>query len=86
MQQRQEIKQYLAENFLFSSDASAIGDSDSLINTGIIDSTGIHELILFLEEAFQLVVEPAEMVPANFDTVDAIDGFVKRKRALAAVG
>lgn len=84
MQQRQHIKQYLAENFLFSSDVSAIGDTDSLIHSGIVDSTGIHELILFLEETFDLVVDPEEMTPANFDNVSAIDAFVSRKLTLAA--
>ena len=84
MQQRQHIKQYLAENFLFSNDVSAIGDTDSLIHSGIVDSTGIHELILFLEEAFGLVVEPEEMTPTNFDNVTAIDEFVSRKLMLAA--
>lgn len=84
MQQRQHIKQYLAENFLFSNDVSAIGDTDSLIHSGIVDSTGIHELILFLEEAFGLVVEPEEMTPTNFDNVAVIDEFVSRKLMLAA--
>lgn len=84
MQQRQHIKQYLAENFLFSNDVSAIGDTDSLIHSGIVDSTGIHELILFLEEAFGLAVEPEEMTPTNFDNVAAIDEFVSRKLMLAA--
>lgn len=84
MQQRQHIKQYLAGNFLFSSDVSTIGDTDSLIHSGIVDSTGIHELILFLEETFGLMVAPEEMTPANFDNVSAIDGFVSRKLTLTA--
>lgn len=81
MQQRQRIKHYLLENFLFSNDEGALGDQDSLIKGGILDSTGIHELILFIEEAFQVSVVPEEMVPANFDSIEAIDGFVARKRA-----
>lgn len=81
MQQRHEIKRYLLENFLFSSDESAIGDNDSLIRGGIVDSTGIHELILFLEERFTLSVSPDEMTPVNFDSVVMIDEFVTRKLA-----
>lgn len=80
-QQRQRIKQYLLENFLFSTDESALGDGDSLIRGGILDSTGIHELVLFIEEEFQLTVAPEEMTPANFDSVEAVDAFVARKRA-----
>lgn len=81
MQQRQQIKQYLLQNFLFSTDEHALGDQDSLIRGGILDSTGIHELILFIEEAFKLSIAPEEMTPANFDSIEAVDGFVTRKRA-----
>lgn len=81
MQPRQRIKQYLLENFLFSNDDSALADGDSLIRSGILDSTGIHELVLFIEEEFGVVVAPEEMVPANFDSLEAVDGFLTRKRA-----
>ncbi|MGX5732442.1 acyl carrier protein [Pseudoxanthomonas beigongshangi] len=81
MQQKQQIKQFILENFLFSDDPSAIGDQDSLIRGGIIDSTGIHELIFFLEDQFKLQIVPEEMTPANFDTIQTVDDFVTRKRA-----
>lgn len=79
MQQKQQIKQFILENFLFSNDFSAIGDQDSLIRGGIIDSTGIHELIFFLEDHFKLQIVPEEMTPANFDTIQTVDEFVSRK-------
>ena len=85
MQQRHKIKKFILENFLFSDDTSAIGDDESLIRGGIIDSTGIHELILFLEEQFDLRVMPEEMTPANFDSLRAVDAFVDHKRSCAAV-
>ena len=81
MQQRQAIKRYLLENFLFSTDDAALGDQDPLIRSGILDSTGIHELVLFIEEQFSLSVAPEEMTPANFDSIEAIDGFVVRKQS-----
>ncbi|MGN6222349.1 acyl carrier protein [Pseudoxanthomonas sp.] len=81
MQQKQQIKQFILENFLFSDDPAAIGDQDSLIRGGIIDSTGIHELIFFLEDQFKLQIVPEEMTPANFDTIQTVDDFVTRKRA-----
>ena len=81
MQQKQQIKQFILENILFSDDPTAIGDQDSLIRGGIIDSTGIHELIFFLEDQFKLQIVPEEMTPANFDTIDTVDEFVTRKRA-----
>lgn len=81
MQQKQQIKQFILENFLFSDDQSAIGDQDSLIRGGIIDSTGIHELIFFLEDQFKLQIVPEEMTPANFDSIQTVDEFVSRKLA-----
>ncbi len=81
MEQRQRIKRYLLENFLFSNDDSAISDTDSLVRGGILDSTGIYELILFVEETFKLTIAPEEMVPENFDTIQTIDSFVTRKLA-----
>lgn len=79
MQQKQQIKQFILENFLFSDDQAAIGDQDSLIRGGIIDSTGIHELIFFLEDQFKLQIVPEEMTPANFDSIQTVDEFVSRK-------
>lgn len=81
MQQKQQIKQFILENFLFSDDLAAIGDQDSLIRGGIIDSTGIHELIFFLEDQFKLQIVPEEMTPANFDSIQTVDEFVSRKLA-----
>ena len=81
MLQRQQIKGFILENFLFSNDDQAIGDQDSLIQGGIIDSTGIHELILFLEEKFQLSVPPEDMIPANFDSIHTVDAYVTQKLA-----
>jgi acyl carrier protein len=81
MQPRQRIKRYLLENFLFTSDENALGDTDSLIRGGILDSTGIYELILHIEEAFGISIAPEEMVPENFDTIEAVDRFVGRKLA-----
>jgi acyl carrier protein len=80
MDQRHQIKTFVLQNFLFSEDHGALGDADSLIRGGVIDSTGIHELILFLEESFAIRVAPEEMTPANFDSIQAVDDFVARKR------
>lgn len=80
MDQRQQIKTFILQNFLFSDDDAAIGDGDSLIRNGVIDSTGIHELVLHLEENFAVSVTAEEMTPANFDSIQSIDAFVARKR------
>ena len=75
------LKHYILKNFLFSDDESALGAEDSLVRGGILDSTGIYELIVFVEEEFKLSIAPEEMIPDNFDTLTAIDAFITRKRA-----
>ncbi|MEQ1512496.1 MAG: acyl carrier protein [Lysobacteraceae bacterium] len=79
--QSHRIKQYILKNFLFSNDDSAIGDQDSLVRGGILDSTGIYELIMFIEEEFKFTIAPEEMTPDNFDTLELIDAFIDRKLA-----
>ncbi|MBX3710760.1 MAG: acyl carrier protein [Lysobacter sp.] len=81
MSHRQIIKRYILKNFLFSDDDTAIGDQDSLVRGGVLDSTGIYELILFIEEEFKLSIAPEEMVPEHFDTLASMDDFIQRKLA-----
>ena len=81
MDHRQQVRQFVLKNFLFTDDANALADGDSLIGAGIVDSTGILELIGFLEETHGFRVAPEEMVPANFDSIDTISAFVTRKLA-----
>ena len=76
-----KVKEYILENYLFTDDMSALGNGDSFIEMGIIDSTGILEVIFFLEEAFAIAVDDDEMVPENFDSVNNIAAFVNKKIA-----
>jgi acyl carrier protein len=80
MRVQEEIKGFIARNFLFSSDTHALGDRDSLLEKGIVDSTGILELVTHIEERYGIKVLDQEMLPANLDSVDAIAGFIERKR------
>lgn len=79
MDSRRQIKRFVLKNFMFTEDEGAVADQDSLIKKGIVDSTGILELISFLEETFAISVAEDEMVPANFDSVDTITAFLTRK-------
>lgn len=79
MSARAKIKNYILENYLFTDDQSALKDGDSFLQQGIIDSTGILEVVFFLEEEFGVKVEDEEMVPENLDSVDNLVGFVDRK-------
>ena len=80
MDLKKEIKDFILQNYLFSNDASLLNDSDSLMQKGIIDSTGILELILHLEERYSIKVLDEEMVPANLDSIDNVVAFVRRKQ------
>ena len=75
-----QIRAFITSNF-YVSDPEALGNADSLLDSGVIDSTGVLEIITFLEEHFGLTVEDAEMLPENLDSIDNIANFVVRKRS-----
>jgi acyl carrier protein len=74
---------FILENYLFTSDASALGPDDSLLGRGIVDSTGMLEIIMFIEEQLGVTVKDEEMVPENLDSVSRIAAFVESKRKVA---
>jgi acyl carrier protein len=74
-----EVRQFIASNFLLRDDRAALGDDDSLLEAGLIDSTGVLELVGFLETRFTIHMEDEEIVPANLDSVRAIVSFVTQK-------
>ena len=81
MDQKIAIKQFVLRNYLFTEDDTALADGDSLIRNGIVDSTGMLELIAHLEETYSIKIENAEMIPANLDSIDSIGAFVAKKLA-----
>ncbi len=83
MSVEQQIRNYILENYLFTDDQSALNNNDSFLESGILDSTGILEVIYFIEDEFGVKVEDREMVPENLDSVDNIVGFVGRKSEVA---
>lgn len=72
-----QVRSYIEDNFLFREDRSSLSDSESLIEAGLIDSTGILELVAFLEEQFKIDVADADLVPANFDSINTIVAYVE---------
>lgn len=80
MEPRSQIRRYILENYLFSDDQSLLADGDSLMERGIIDSTGALELVFFLEEQFGIKVGEEEMLPENLDSVDNLVAFLARKQ------
>ena len=76
----QQVRNFILKNFLFSEDDGSLSNVGSLIASGVIDSTGVLELIMFIEETFQISVAEEEMIPDNLDSVEKIVGYVRRKR------
>jgi acyl carrier protein len=81
MSVKDQVRSFILSNYLFTDDAKALDDSVSLMQGGTMDSTGILELIMFLEEKFGIKVADEEMVPANLDSVNNVVAFVDRKKA-----
>jgi acyl carrier protein len=79
-----KIREYVLENYLFTEDQSALDNQASFLEERIIDSTGIMEMIAFLEEEFGIEVEDDEMIPENLDSVNALVTFIDRKRGCEA--
>lgn len=75
------VRNFILENYLFSDDPAALVDDESFMEKGIVDSTGMMEVIGFLEEAFGITVQDDEMIPENLDAVTAIVAYVQRKQA-----
>ena len=77
------VRKFLLDNFVMGSNI-VINDDTSFMAAHILDSTGFIELILFIEETFDVKVDDAEMLPENFDSLVNIDGYVERKRVAVA--
>ena len=77
-QLRTEVRQFIESNFIFYK-KKTLGDDESLIDSGVIDSTGVLELIAFLEQKFQVKFEDSELVAENFDSVNKIIKFIAKK-------
>jgi acyl carrier protein len=82
-QVRAQLVDFVVTNYLFGDESRAPGDDDSLVEGGIIDSTGVMELIEFLESQFGIEVSDDDTVPRNLDTVANLTQFVLRKQAPA---
>jgi acyl carrier protein len=75
------IRAYIHENFLYMRGDFELGEQDSLLGNGIIDSMGVMELISFLEEAFEVVVGDADITEANLGSLAAITDYVEAHRS-----
>ena len=79
------IRRFIFENFILD-ETNPLRDEDSLLEQGIIDSTGVLELVGFLEQRFEIRIHDEEIVPDNLDSINKLIGFVERKLAAPEVG
>ena len=80
MSVEEKIREYVLENYLFTDDQSELANDDSFLEKGILDSTGILEIINLIEEEYKIEVEDDEMIPENLDSVNNIVAFVSKKQ------
>jgi acyl carrier protein len=72
------LRQFIRENFLFGQEPT-FADQDSLLELGIVDSTGVLELVTFIEDHYQITIEDEELVPENLDSIENLVGFIIAK-------
>ena len=82
MELRKQLRDFVTSNF-YVTDPDALDERASLLEHGVIDSTGVLEVIAFIEETFGISVEDGEMLPENLDSIERIAAFVARKRQAA---
>lgn len=73
---KQQIVEFIGTNFLYDGAMLDLGDDDSLVENGIVDQTGIIELVLFVEDTYALEIPEADLTPENFDTISGIARYV----------
>ena len=76
---RDKVRDFILENYLFTKDTSALGLDDSLLERGVVDSSGMMEIIFFIEEKLGVAMRDDEMTPDNLDSVNKITTFVQGK-------
>ncbi len=74
------IRQFIIDNFLMGQDSDSLKDDSSFLEEGVIDSTGVLELVGFLEENYEIKVEDEELIPENLDSIKNICAYLETKR------
>ena len=78
---KEKIRAFLFSNFLFDAKESTLDNDTSFLEQGIIDSTGVLELVQWLEETFAIKIEDEELIPENLDSVNQLAQFIASKTA-----
>jgi len=80
---KEKVRAFIVENFMFGNDEN-LSDDTSFLGEGIIDSTGVLELVDFLEETFSIKVDDEELIPENLDSINNLVAYLSRKQQRAA--
>jgi acyl carrier protein len=75
---REQVRDFIKMNFLYDGDISNLDDAESFLAAGIVDTTGVLELVLFVEDAYGLTVEQDDLLPENFDSVNNLTRYIIR--------
>ena len=78
---KQTVKTYIVDTMLMGADGSDIGDDTSFLERSLLDSTGVLELVNFLQDTYKIQIEDQELTPENLDSLDRIAAFVTAKQA-----
>ena len=79
----QEVREFIVSNFLYGQDRS-FKDDDSFMGEGLVDSTGVLQLVAFLEETYGITVEDEELIPENLDSISYVSAYLARKMSTTA--
>lgn len=77
---KDKIRKFVINNFLLGDDNQILNDNASFLEQGIIDSTGILELVSFVQETFDIRIEDMELMPDNLDSLNKLEAFIAKKK------
>ncbi len=80
-----QIRNFIQQNFIYTNSENDLTDDQSFLDSGIIDSTGVLELVTFVEETFGIIVDDDELIPENLDSVEKLTQFIQRKSICSLV-
>jgi len=85
MSLQKDIRGFIVDNFLFGDDGGLLDDS-SFLEEGIVDSTGIMQLVSFIQEQYRIAIEDEELTPDNLDSIEKVARFIEEKKRVLASG
>ncbi len=75
----EEVRKFVVDQILFG-DANRVDDNSSFSESNILDSTGILELIMFLEETYHIKIADSDLIPENLDSISKVSNFIEKQK------